>query len=765
MAAADPEASLEAADTLLDLLNGERVSPEGAAEWVERGLEVLERNKEVGRGYFRLGSKYSLQVLEELKEGLALKSVARVLKLYATALSGHEIAIRGTNEMQAVDVFGVDHIILPPEMHFFEDDASNFTAYKVATAHGAGRIEFGTYQFSLGDIPETVENLAGPLLRGVPLSTLRPTVTDLTRFYEIFPQPALARDLFNIVEGHRVDAAIRRAYPGIRRDMAMIQGASAERRPDLASLSDAQAVVEGLLQHSLGMASDLSGLASATQTLIAEAIPMLAAVEGEDARVGDAATLTGALYALIDDGLANAGEQTMPREADEDAGAPPPESEGSEPPPEGSGVEDYEQMELPPFMTPVMEEMVRPPSDAPVKREAEQAEGQPEGTGDKKPPGEDAEAEQSDKAMNTTEAQRGQGSPEEIAQQASSEGDDEAPPGAADGRSDDAEGSGSDSPEQTGLGDVPHVEPEAVEEDLGEQVFHYDEWDHKIEDYRPAWCTLTEHRQTRTQEGFVAATFHEFGGIVTQIRRNFQLMRPEALRKMRYMEDGDDLDTDGLVEYVVDRKARVSPTPRVYIKREKRDRDVTTAFLVDMSSSTDRKIDGRKRIIDIEKEALLLMCEALEAIRDEYAIYGFSGSGREDAEFYVVKELGERYDDRVKDRIGGIYARQKTRMGPAIRHATRRLAGADSNVKLMILLTDGKPYDSDTYQDNTYAQEDTKMALREARREKIHLFCVTVDREGADYLPHMYSDANFIVVDDIRTLPQKLPQLYRRLTT
>ena len=102
---------------------------------------------------------------------------------------------------------------------------------------------------------------------------------------------------------------------------------------------------------------------------------------------------------------------------------------------------------------------------------------------------------------------------------------------------------------------------------------------------------------------------------------------------------------------------------------------MTTAFLVDMSSSTDRKIDGRKRIIDIEKEALLLMCEALEAIRDEYAIYGFSGSGREDCQFYVVKELGERYDDRVKGRIGGIYARQKTRMGPALRHATRRLAG------------------------------------------------------------------------------------------
>jgi hypothetical protein len=159
VAAADPEATLEAADTLLDLMNGERVSPEGAAEWVTRGLDVLERNKEVGRGYFRLGSKYALQVLEELKEGLALKSVARVLKLYATALSGREVLIRATTETHAIDAFGSDHIVLPPEMRFFDDDDHNFMAYKVATAHGAGRIEFGTYAFSLADIPDTVAHL------------------------------------------------------------------------------------------------------------------------------------------------------------------------------------------------------------------------------------------------------------------------------------------------------------------------------------------------------------------------------------------------------------------------------------------------------------------------------------------------------------------------------------------------------------------------------------------------------------------------------
>lgn len=596
------------------------------------------------------------------------------------------------------------------------------------------------------------------------MTTLRPAETDLTRFYALFPQPALARDLFNILEGHRIDSAIRRAYPGIRRDMDAIQTASAGRRPELAALPESQAVVEALLQHSLGLSAEVADLPPATQTLIGRAIGMMTTLEDPEARVAEAASLTGQIYILIEEHLADPTRRTGEQPPDGEAADQPEQPEAQDAPPVSGGDQDeeYQPLELPPFMTPVMEEMVRPETDAPAKRAVDQADEQQRGETES---GEEQETPGDQKGMNTSEVQVGQGDPEDMAQSTSSEGEDEAPPGTAEGRTDDAEGGGSDSPTQTGLGDVPQVEPEAIEEDLGERVFQYDEWDYKIEDYRPGWCTLTEHRQTRTQEGFVAATFHEFGGIVTQIRRNFQLMRPERLRKMRYQEDGDDLDTDGLVEYVVDRKARVAPAGRVYIKRDKKDRDVTTAFVVDMSSSTDRKIDGRKRIIDIEKEALLLMCEALEAIRDEYAIYGFSGSGRDDAQFYVVKELGERYDDRVKGRIGGIYSRQKTRMGPALRHATRRLAAADSQVKLMILLTDGKPYDSDTYQDNTYAQEDTKMALREARREKIHLFCVTVDKEGADYLPHMYSDANFVIIDDVRTLPQKLPQLYRRLTT
>lgn len=590
--------------------------------------------------------------------------------------------------------------------------------------------------------------------------------SDLGRFYALFPNPNLARDLFNVVEGHRVDQRLRLAYPGIRRDMAAIAEATLERRAGLGpGVSEAQAVVEGLVITTIGAEPDLSDLPGAVADLVRTAIGLLARVGHEDATVADSADLTATLYKLIEDG---AGRAQSPYAMDPDApqfelpeGADAPEDQGPTPDmdPTAGGVDDYESMDMPPFMTPVLEELMQQKA----KERAEACEQGDEGAEAPESPAE------MDGAMQTQEAQTGSGHDQDDVAQRADQSPDQVPAAAGeapDARADDQEGSGAEMLPSSGA-EVPLVETEdeEEEEDLGEQTFLYDEWDHKIEDYRPAWCTLRESRATRVLDAFVSATFHEHGGIVSQIRRNFQLMRPERLRKMRFQSEGDDLDIDGLVEYVVDRRARVSPTDRVYIKRDKKDRDVATAFLVDMSSSTDRKIDDRKRIIDIEKESLLLMCEALEAIRDEYAIYGFSGSGRESCEFYTVKEFGERYDGRIKGRIGGIYARQKTRMGPALRHATKRLMAVDAQIKLLILLTDGKPYDSDTYQDNTYAQEDTKMALREARREKIHLFCVTVDQEAADYLPHMYSDANFVIIDDVSTLPHKLPQLYRRLTT
>jgi nitric oxide reductase activation protein len=167
-------------------------------------------------------------------------------------------------------------------------------------------------------------------------------------------------------------------------------------------------------------------------------------------------------------------------------------------------------------------------------------------------------------------------------------------------------------------------------------------------------------------------------------------------------------------------------------------------------------------VVDVEREGLILLCEALEAIGDQYAIYGYSGQGRQAVDFVILKDF-EDPAGRAMPRIGGITPLQQNRDGAAIRHATRKLSARDARVRLLVLLSDGKPLD-DAYADE-YALEDTKMALREARMRGIDPFCITVDREADDYLRRMYGDVQFVVIDRVAALPERLPRIYRRLTT
>ena len=194
-------------------------------------------------------------------------------------------------------------------------------------------------------------------------------------------------------------------------------------------------------------------------------------------------------------------------------------------------------------------------------------------------------------------------------------------------------------------------------------------------------------------------------------------------------------------------------------------RDVAVAFLLDMSSSTNESANGMtRRIIDVEKEALIVASEALHALGDPFAIYGFSGYGREHVAFYVAKEFGDPYGDRVRERIGRITFKMENRDGAAIRHATHKLLQQPAAARVLMLLSDGKPLDCgcDRYYDR-YAQADTRAALREARKLGVHPFCITVDPSGASYLPRMYGDVAYTVIDRVEQLPSQLLRVYRRL--
>lgn len=248
-----------------------------------------------------------------------------------------------------------------------------------------------------------------------------------------------------------------------------------------------------------------------------------------------------------------------------------------------------------------------------------------------------------------------------------------------------------------------------------------------------------------------------YSGLVKQLRKTFEAMRDEN-RLLKRQTQGDDVDLDALVEALADARDGREMSARLFTRQHRTERNIAVAFMVDMSGSTKGWINTA------EKESLVLLCEALETLGDRYAIYGFSSISRKRCELYQVKRFDEKYDNEVKARISGILPQDYTRMGFAIRHLSDLLQEVDARTRVLISLSDGKPDDYDGYR-GEYGIEDTRRALIEARRHGIHPYCITIDEEARDYLPHLYGPAAYTLVDEVRALPLKVSDIYRRLTT
>jgi len=290
-----------------------------------------------------------------------------------------------------------------------------------------------------------------------------------------------------------------------------------------------------------------------------------------------------------------------------------------------------------------------------------------------------------------------------------------------------------------------------------EGAFLYNEWDYERQNYRKNWAVLRELEISPTDDSFVRDTLQKYRGLTAHLRHSFEALRGEdkLLKKQPY---GDNVDIDALVEAWADTTMGMEMTERLFTKMHKLERDIAVMFMVDMSGSTKGWIN------DAEREALALLCESLETLGDRYAIYGFSGMTRKRCEVYRIKSFQDPYNEEVKARISGIRPKDYTRMGVTIRHLTYLLNEVEARTKLLITLSDGKPDDYDTYR-GAYGIEDTRMALIEAKRSGIHPFCITIDTEARDYLPHMYGAVNYAVIDEVRKLPLKVSDIYRRLTT
>jgi nitric oxide reductase NorD protein len=296
-----------------------------------------------------------------------------------------------------------------------------------------------------------------------------------------------------------------------------------------------------------------------------------------------------------------------------------------------------------------------------------------------------------------------------------------------------------------------------AQEDAAADVV-YDEWDYRRRAYRRQWCHLYQRELPPGDAGYVETVRSHYGPAIRQIRRRFEALRGED-RVLKRQPDGEEIDLDALVAAVADRRGGADSDERVFVRRHRADRSLAAMFLVDMSGSTKGWVN------DAEREALVMLCEALETLGDSFAIWGFSGWTRTRCEVYRIKDFDERYDAVVERRIAAIEAKDYTRMGPPLRHLTRLLLRQPARHRLLVSLSDGRPDDFGDEYRGQYGIEDTRQALVEARRAGVRSYCVTIDRHGADYLKRMYGPAGYTVLADVRKLPLKIADIYRKLAS
>ena len=635
-------------------------------------------------------------------------------------------------------------IYLPEKVEPFGKPGGAYNYYFVTTAHLAARHDFGTFKLKLADLPGFEERA-------------ETGVEAIDSFVASFEDPALAGALMRLGEAARIDAELARRYRGLAPRITEVNEALLESMaPD--SLSTM------LLRGALDLLGDDELVPSFART----AATFFAPLREQEAGVLTTAQQTTALYKWIEDLIARA------RAAGE-----------------GDPLADADRMR----------------NDL-ISSKMKSAEGADDSMGEQ---GEEAEGggEPDQKLSMETSGQRNKGSkgralsPEELRKLI--EQGAEIRPSQGDGNTD------GDGMYLTQLTGKQMSELEQMREQLAEvgsmtgqgrlmlarnrqdSYYAYDEWDYVLGDYRRNWCRLREVPLTGDEGDFFNNTLTRYSELLPVIRRNFQRIRPASYRMVRGLEDGEEIDLDRSIEAHISRRMGEIPDPRVYKARKKEARDVATLFLLDMSASTDEPIhrEPRKynedddpddwmkawqrrpqatqrprRIIDVNKEALVIMAQSLAELGDQYAIMGFSGHGRDNVEFYVIKEFDQELSDEVRARVGAVEPKRSTRMGAAIRHVREKFKDVNSRAKHVILLSDGFPQDFDYGHDrrsNAYGIQDTMVALKELEMAGVLPFCITVDKTGHDYLRQMCQSSRYLVIEDITSLPRQLPKVYEQV--
>ncbi len=293
---------------------------------------------------------------------------------------------------------------------------------------------------------------------------------------------------------------------------------------------------------------------------------------------------------------------------------------------------------------------------------------------------------------------------------------------------------------------------------------HYHEWDHLSMSYRPDWVTVYENIQPQGNAAMIDKLLAKHRQLARQLKKIVDILKPQQRRRIRYQEDGDELDLELLIRAWTDFKARSTPETRIHQSHKRDGRNIAVLLLLDLSQSINDVPEGASgSILQLSQEAVSLLGWAVDALGDPFAIAGFASNTRHEVRYSHFKGFAESWGDEPKARLAGIEAGYSTRMGAALRHAGRYLEQRKEEKKLLLLLTDGEPHDIDV-SDGDYLKRDTHMAVGELENKGISSFCITLDANADDYVQEIFGPGRYAIIDRVERLPEKLPKLFMQLT-
>lgn len=313
------------------------------------------------------------------------------------------------------------------------------------------------------------------------------------------------------------------------------------------------------------------------------------------------------------------------------------------------------------------------------------------------------------------------------------------------------------------LSDNPTEKRSQLKQSIPEQKseLSYPEWDYKQESYRHPGARVCVGAMTSGSQQWVDETMKQYQPLIYSIQKQFELLRARRILYRQQM-DGEEIDLDAYVISYTDFRAGDSLNQALYQTRRVAEKNIAISLLVDISGSTDSWIANNRRVIDVEREALLLVTIALQSLGEPYNILAFSGEGPQSVTVREIKYANENFNNDVALRISGLQPERFTRVGAAFRHATSELMHMSATHRLLIVLSDGKPNDNDDYE-GRYGIEDTRRAVIEAKNQGIKPFCLTIDRQAGNYLPYIFGAHHYALLPHPEQLPKVLLEWMKRL--